>query len=38
VVATVTDVPEPTAASLLVSAMFLFGAVGLRGRTQKRRT
>jgi hypothetical protein len=36
VVATLTEVPEPTAASLLVPAMFLFGAIRLRGRTQKR--
>jgi endonuclease/exonuclease/phosphatase family metal-dependent hydrolase len=33
VVATLTEVPEPTAASLLVSAIFLFGAMRLRGRT-----
>jgi endonuclease/exonuclease/phosphatase family metal-dependent hydrolase len=36
VVATLTEVPEPTAAALLVPALFLFGAAGLRGRTQKR--
>jgi len=36
VVATLTEVPEPTAASLLVPALLLFGAAGLRGRTQKR--
>jgi endonuclease/exonuclease/phosphatase family metal-dependent hydrolase len=33
VVATLTEVPEPAAASLLVSAIFLFGAMRLRGRT-----
>jgi hypothetical protein len=31
VVATLTEVPEPAAASLLVSAIFLFGAARLRG-------
>jgi endonuclease/exonuclease/phosphatase family metal-dependent hydrolase len=36
VVGTLTEVPEPAAASLMVSAMFLFGVVRLRGRTQKR--
>jgi hypothetical protein len=36
VVATITEVPEPDAASLLVSAILLFGAVRLRGRTQRR--
>ncbi len=36
VAATITEVPEPAAASLLVSAIFLFGAVRLRGRTQSR--
>jgi hypothetical protein len=36
VVATLTEVPEPTAASLLVPALLLFGAAGLRGRTQRR--
>jgi endonuclease/exonuclease/phosphatase family metal-dependent hydrolase len=35
VVATLTEVPEPTAASLLVSAIFLFGALRLRGRSQR---
>jgi endonuclease/exonuclease/phosphatase family metal-dependent hydrolase len=35
VVATLTEVPEPTAASLLVSAIFLFGALNLRGRSQR---
>ena len=38
VVATLTLVPEPAAASLLVSAIFLFAAVRLRGRTQRRRS
>ena len=33
--ATLTEVPEPAAASLLVSAIFLLGAVRLRGRIQK---
>ena len=36
VVGTLTEVPEPAAASLMVSAMFLFGVVRLRGRTQQR--
>jgi hypothetical protein len=35
VVATLTEVPEPAAAALLMSAIFLFGAVRLRGRTQR---
>ncbi len=36
VVATLTLVPEPSAASLLVPAIFLFGAARLHGLTQKR--
>jgi hypothetical protein len=36
VVATITEVPEPAAASLLVSAIFLFGVVRARGRAQRR--
>jgi hypothetical protein len=35
VVATLAEVPEPDAASLLVSAILLFGAVRLRGRIQR---
>jgi hypothetical protein len=36
VAATLTEVPEPAAASLLVSAILLLAAVRLRGRTQRR--
>jgi len=36
VVATLTEVPEPPAASLLVPALLLFGAAGLHGRSQQR--
>jgi Endonuclease/Exonuclease/phosphatase family len=37
-VATLTAVPEPAAASLFVSAIFVFGAVRFCGRNQRRRS